>query len=113
MAFVDENVPTRGGIPDLYGFIVTARGDTFAIWRPRYGIHSVGMTFVGEDVIARVGIPDQYHLIHRSGGDTLSIGRPRHGEHPGAVAGEANFRASRRGVPRLDRNSTSAIGEVR
>src|SRR3989442_674940 len=75
-----ENV-AGAGVPHLDGFIRGAGGKQFAVWRPRYGSHSIGMPMIDIGVIAAIGIPHLNGFIQRGGGDALAIWRPRNGRY--------------------------------
>src|SRR5258707_7061136 len=69
-------------IPDLYGLIVSSRGDTRVISRPGQGTHVPGVTTIGIEAGAAftclLSIPDLHRRIRTRRGDIASIGRPGH-----------------------------------
>src|SRR5260370_1902014 len=69
-------------IPDLYGLIVSSRGDTRVISRPGQGTHVPGVTTIGIEAGAAftclLSIPDQHRRIRTRRGDIAAIGIPGH-----------------------------------
>src|SRR5260221_5169883 len=67
-------------IPDLYGLIVSSRGDTRVISRPGQGTHVPGVTPIGVEAGAAFtclqSIPDLHRRIRPRRGDIASIRRP-------------------------------------
>src|SRR5581483_911008 len=81
MAFVDKGRTTIGGMPDLNGAIIAARGDTFAIGGPGHRIYCTGMTLVGKGRTAIGGIPDLNGIISTARSDTFPIRGPGDRSH--------------------------------
>src|SRR5437660_1165025 len=67
--------------PQLYGVIITPRGEAPAIRRPCYRFHYIGMPAIGVDVATTGSIPHLHCAIIASRGDALAIGGPRYRFH--------------------------------
>ena len=78
--------------PYLYCVVNAARGDTFAIRRPRYSGYIAGMAVIGGDRVATEDIPDLYGFIVAGGGEAFAGGGPGEGvDGSGRVAGDEVF----------------------
>src|SRR5579872_7030679 len=83
--------------PDLHRIIEGARGNAFAIRRPRDGPNLVTMTMIDVGIPAIGYIPQLYGLIVTGRGNTFTIRRPRDSLH--------HIRMPRVGVNRNQRRS--------
>src|SRR5579884_2898241 len=83
MAAIDQEGPSRGGIPHLCP--ISPRCDLLAIGRPRHNSHfSNVMATIGQEGPSRGGIPHLCRISSR--GDLLAIRRPRHSPNTATMA---------------------------
>src|SRR5260370_32008637 len=82
MSFIDIDIATISGIPDLHRAVIGTRGDALAIGRPRHRFYSIRMPLVGVDVATIDSMPDLRSAVSGARGDALAIGGPRYCSHP-------------------------------
>src|SRR6266446_3994090 len=96
VAAICKHITTIESIPDLDGFIITARGNTRAIRRPGHRLHPIPVTTINSDAIAIGGIPNAHRLIVARRGDMRSPWRPRDSRHTAGMAAADKARISLR-----------------